>query len=173
MSKLIPEAQARLEKLRGLLAEEEREVRARADALLVDKTPKELEAQGVLLRKARVDDVSAALFGRARVTVADDPSPPGPVDRFEVRPGAVVSLIERDEDGRMQAVANGIVSRRRRGTIEIVFDSSEQVADADESIDILLAFDEVTLRPMRDGLDEAARVEGRAARLVELILRPA
>ncbi len=175
MSGLIPEAQARLEKLRALLTEEEREVRARADALLVDKSPKELEAQGVLLRKARVVDVSAALFGRVRVTVGDDPSRPGHVDRFDARPGAVVSLIERDPSDtsggtRMQALADGVVSRRRRGAIEIVFESSEQVADVDENIDVLLAFDEVTLRRMREGLDEAARVEGRPARLVEMLL---
>jgi predicted DNA helicase len=170
MSRIVPIAQERIEKLRLLLAEEEREVRARADALLVDKSPKELEAQGVLLRKARVEDVSAALFGRVRVVIGDDPWRAGHVDAFDVRAGAVVSIIERDDDGRMHPVADGIVARKRRGSIEIVFESSEQVADADESIDLLLAFDEVTLRRMRDGLDEAARVEGRAARLVEMIV---
>src|SRR4051812_6179558 len=102
MSRLIPEAAERLEKLRALLVEEEREVRSRADGLLVDKSPKELEAQGVLLRKAHVNDVSAALFGRVRVTVGDDPQRPGHVDRFDARPGAVVALIERDEDGKLQ-----------------------------------------------------------------------
>lgn len=170
MSKLIPEAAERLQKLRGLLAEEEREVRARADALLVDKAPRELEAAGVLLRKARVVDVSAALFGRVRVTVGDDPSRPGHVDRFDARPGAVVWVMERGEDGKLQQVGDGVVARRRRGTLEIVFGSSEQVADIDESIDLLLAFDEVTLRRMRDGLDEAARAEGRTARLLEMVL---
>jgi predicted DNA helicase len=170
MSKLIPEAAERLTKLRALLQEEEREVRARADALLGERTPKELEASGLLLRKGLVVDVTNALFGRVRVTVGDDPSRPGHVDRFDARPGAVVWLLERDDDGHMQQVASGILARRRRGSLEIVFDSSDQVADTDESIDVLVAFDEVTLRRMREGLDECARAENRTARLVELVL---
>lgn len=170
MSKLVPEAAERLTALRSLLAEEEREVRARAEALLGEKAPRELETNGVLLRKARVVDVSAALFGRVRVTVGDDSSRAGHVDRFDARPGAVVHVIERDENGRMQQVAEGIVARRRRGSIEIVFDSAEQVASTDEAIDLLLGFDEVTLRRMREGIDEAARAEGRTARLLEMVL---
>jgi ATP-dependent RNA/DNA helicase IGHMBP2 len=170
MSKLIPEAAERLEKLRALLAEEEREVRGRADALLTQSSPRELEQSGVLLRKGRVADVTAALFGRVRLTVADDPSRPGHVDRFDARPGAVVWAMERDDDGRLQQVAAGIVARRRRGSLEIVFESSEQVAETDEAIDLLLAPDEVTLRRMREGLEEAARAEGRPARLLEVVL---
>lgn len=170
MSKLIPEAQERLDKLRALLTEEEREVRARADELVQGKTSRDLERSGVLLRKARVTDVTPALFGRVRVSVGDDPSRAGHVDRFDVRPGAVVWLIEHDEEGKVQPVADGIVARRRRGSLEIVFESSEQVGDVDESIDILIAFDEVTIRRMREGLADAERIEGRSARLVEMIL---
>ncbi len=170
MSTLIPEAQARLEKLRSLLAEEEREVRARADELIQGKTSRDLEKAGVLLRKARVTEVTPALFGRVRVSVGDDPSRVGHVDRFAVRPGAVVMLIEHDDEGKVQPVADGIVARRRRGSLEIVFESSEQVGDVDESIDILLGFDEVTLRRMREGLADAGRIEGRTARLIEMVL---
>src|SRR5688500_4315470 len=108
MSGLIPEAQERLEKLRALLAEEEREVRARADELIQGKTAKELEAAGVMLRKARVVDASPALFGRLRVTVGEDPSRAGHVDRFDARPGAVVWMMEHDAEGKLHPVADGI-----------------------------------------------------------------
>lgn len=170
MSRLVPEAEDRLAKLRALLAEEEREVRQRADDLIKGKTSKELEKSGVLLRRARITDVTPALFGRVRVTVGDDRSRAGHVDRFDVRAGAVVMLIEHDDEGKLQPLADGIVARRRRGSLEIVFESSEQVGDVDDSIDILLAFDEVTLRRMREGLSDASRVEGRGARLIEIVL---
>ena len=170
MSHLIPEAEARLTKLRALLAEEEREVRQRAEQRVHGKTARELETSGVLLRKARITEVTPALFGRVRVTVGDDPSRLGHVEKFDVRPGAVVLLIEHDDNGVLQPLAEGIVARRRRGALEMVFESSEQMGDVDDSIDILLAFDEVTLRRMREGLAAAARVEGRSARLLEILL---
>jgi hypothetical protein len=166
----VPDAEDRLAQLRVLLAEEERCVRERADGLIQGKTSKELERSGVLLRKARITDTAPALFGRVRVTVSDDPQRPGQVDKLDARPGAVVMLIEHDGDGRVRPVADGIVARRRRGSIEIVFESSEQVGDVDDAIDILLAFDEVTLRRMREGLTDAGRAEGRNARLIEIVL---
>lgn len=170
MARVNPEAAARLAKLRALLEEEEREVRARADALLQGKTAKEIEASGALLRRARIGEVKAALFGRARVTLVDDPSRPGHVDRFEVRPGAVVLLMERDDDGRMSPVADGVVVRRSRGRLEVIFEASEQVGDVDDTVDLLRGEDEVTLRRMKEGLAAAERVEGRSARLLEVVL---
>ena len=170
MARVNPEAAARLSRLRALLDEEEREVRARADALLQGKTAKEIEASGALLRRARIGDVKSAMFGRVRVTVVDDPSRPGHVDRFEMRPGAVVLLMERDDDGRMSPVADGVVVRRSRGRLEVVFDASEQVGDVDDSVDLLRGEDEVTLRRMKEGLAAAERAEGRSARLLEIVL---
>jgi superfamily I DNA and/or RNA helicase len=170
MARVNPEAAARLSRLRAFLDQEEREVRARADALLQGKTAKEIEASGALLRRARIGDVKSAMFGRVRVTVVDDPSRPGHVDRFEVRPGAVVLLMERDDDGRMSPVADGVVVRRSRGRLEVVFDASEQVGDVDDSVDLLRGEDEVTLRRMKEGLAAAERAEGRTARLLEIVL---
>lgn len=170
MARVSPEAAARLAKLSSMLDLEEREVRARADALVHGKSAKEIEATGALLRRARLSQVRPAMFGRVRAVVVDDPARPGQVDRFEVRPGAVVWLMERDEEGRLSPVANGVVVRRRRGQLEVVFEDSEQVGDVDDTVDLLRGEDEVTLRRMREGLSAAERVEGRAARLLEIVL---
>lgn len=170
MARVNPEAATRLATLSRLLDLEEREARVRADALVQGKTAKEIEASGALLRRARIHEVRPAMFGRVGVTFAEDPSRPGHVDRFEVRPGAVVWLLERDDDGRPTPVADGVVVRRARGRLEVVFADSERVGDVDETVELLRGEDEVTLRRMREGLATAARVEGRSARLLEIVL---
>lgn len=165
---LSPAAQAKLDELGRLLSLEERTARERTDALLKDRTPKQLEQAGVLLRQARVTEVVPAMFGRARVSFGEQR--PGQIDAFDVKPGAVVWLMERDDDGALVQAASGVVVRRARGRIDIVFDSSEDAADVDELVDVLRAEDEVTLRRMKEGLARCAAAEGRAARLVEVVL---
>jgi ATP-dependent RNA/DNA helicase IGHMBP2 len=172
MARLHHEAARRLDVLSQALGAEEREVRARSDALLRDSTPKTLEERGLMLRKARVIEQRPTFLGRVRVTVGDDHNRPGHVDRFDVRAGAVVVLLERDDSGAHVPVGHGVVARRRRGQLEIVFDGVDAARDidVDDAIDLVRGEDEVTLRRLREGLARARAAEGRAARLVEVVL---
>jgi hypothetical protein len=168
MAKLSPQATDTIAKLERLLGLEEREAHKRTEELYKGKSARELDDAGVLLRAARVVDASPALFGRVRIVVRDDPQRQGHVERFEARPGSVVRLMGRDDDGALEERASGVITRRGRGQLEAVFDDG--AADAEGQIDILRAEDDVTLRRLRDGLRDAQRAEGRAARLVELVL---
>lgn len=166
------EAVARIEKLQRALALEEKEVRARVDALLSSATPKELEERGVLLRRGRVADQRPALLGRVRLTLVEDPNRRGHVDRFEARPGASVVLVDRDDEGRAVAAAHGVVVRRRRGTVEVVFEGTDAAKDldVDDAVDLMRGEDEVTLRRLSEGLQSAKNSSGRQARLTEIVL---
>lgn len=154
------------------LLREEAVARARVDALTEAAPPKVLEERGVLLRKGRVVEHSGGLLGRARVVVGEDSNRPGHVDRFDVRPGGTVHLLERGEDGSATVVGHGVVVRRRRGELHLMFEGSDAVSDLDSGdvIDLLVGFDEVTLRRLKDGVNRARRSSGRAARLAEHLL---
>ncbi|MBM4281842.1 MAG: AAA family ATPase [Deltaproteobacteria bacterium] len=172
MATLPHETARRLDVLGQALAAEEREVRGRVDALLADGSPRTLEERGLLLRKARVLDQRPTLLGRVRVTVGDDQNREGHVDRFDVRAGGVVVMLERDEKGRPVPVGHGVVARRRRGQLQVVFDGVDAARDldVDDAVDLLRGEDEVTIRRLRDGLDRARAATGRTARLVEVLL---
>jgi ATP-dependent RNA/DNA helicase IGHMBP2 len=172
VSKLHHEAARRLDLLSQALSAEEREVRERADALLRDGTPRALEERGVLLRKARVLDTRPAMLGRLRITIGDDHNRVGHVDRFDIRAGGVVVLLDRDDEGRAIPRGHGVVARRRRGQLEIVFDGVDAAddIDVDDAIDLLRGADEVTIRRLRDGIARARVTSGRAAHLVEVLL---
>jgi ATP-dependent RNA/DNA helicase IGHMBP2 len=162
----------RLDELGAALASEEREVRARSDALLHDGSARALEERGVLLRKARIVEERPALLGRLRLTLGDDPNRPGHVDRFDIRAGGVVVLLERDSEGRPNPVGHGVVARRRRGELEVVFDANDALRDVgvQDAVDLLRGQDEVTLRRLRDALARARSATGKTARLVECLL---
>ena len=166
------EAEALLEQLAQDLGREEAAARARADALTASASTKVLEERGVLLRKARVIDVENAMLGRVRLLLGDDKNRAGHVDDFDARAGAAVHLIERDADGKATVVGHGVVTRRRRGEIQLVFDASDAVADLDtgDAVDVLLAFDEVSIRRLKEGVARARQSTGRMARLVEHLL---
>ncbi len=171
-AKLHHQADERLQKLQHALGLEEDESRARAEALTSEATPKQLEERGLLLKKAKVTEQRPTLLGRVRVTLVDDENRPGHVDRFDARPGAAVSLLERDDEGRHISAGHGVVARRRRGTIEVVFDGTDAAkdVDVDDAIDLLRGEDEVTLRRLKEGLARARSATGRSARLVEVLL---
>ncbi len=168
------EAVARLDQLTRALALEEQESRERSEALTgsTATSSKQLEERGVLLRRAKVVEQRHALLGRVRMILADDPNRKGHVDRFEARPGASVVLLERDEEGRPVAAGHGVVARRRRGTIEVVFDGSDAAkdVDVDDAVDLLRGEDEVTIRRLKEGVARAKGSSGRPARLIEVLL---
>ena len=166
------EAEALLDQLAQDLGREEAAARARADALTASSSTKVLEERGVLLRKARVIDVENAMLGRVRLLLGDDKNRAGHVDDFDARAGAAVHLIERDAEGKATVVGHGVVTRRRRGEIQLVFDASDAVADLDtgDAVDVLLAFDEVSIRRLKEGVARARQSTGRMARLVEHLL---
>ena len=125
----------------------------------------------MLLRKARVADVSAALLGRTRLTLVDDPNRPGHLDAFDVRPGAAVHLLERDEQGKPTLAGRGVVTRRRRGALDVIIDADEGAeVDVDDAVDLLLGADEVTLRRLQEGIAALPQASARAQRLAEHLL---
>lgn len=161
-----------LERLLQDLAREEAVARDRVDALTKAAPPKVLEERGVLLRKGRIVDHQPSMLGRVRVVVGEDDNRPGHVDRFDVRPGGTVHLLERGEDGSATVVGHAVVTRRRRGQLHLMFDGGDAASDLDNGdvVDLLVGFDEVTLRRYRDGVSRARRATGRTARLVEHLL---
>jgi len=171
------DAERALDELARALAAEAAEARARTDELFKDAQPRALEARGVYLRRARIKDARPAMMGRARIVIGDDDNRAGHVDRFAARAGACVHLID-EVDGVRAIVATGVVARRRRGELEVVFSPGDQsgdgrdVADLDagDIVDLLLGADEVTLRRLQEGVATAKRATGRQARLVELLL---
>lgn len=169
MSRLSAPLLDRLAAFEAMLGAEEREVRARNERLYKDKTDKELEADGLLLRGARVEDEGRALFGRARLTLVDDVSRRGHVDRFEARPGSMVWLRDKDDSGRPVLGAQGIVTKKRGGRLVVVFEDAAAVGDR-ASLDLLRGEDEVTLRRMEGALGRCRRLEGSALRLLEVVL---
>ncbi len=152
-----------------MLGAEEREVRARNEQLYEGKSDKELEADGVLLRSARVEEEGRALFGRARLTLTDEASRRGRVDRFDARPGSLVWLREKDDGGKPVLGAHGIVTKKRAGRLVVVFEDAAAVGDR-STLDLLRGEDEITLRRMEGGLDRCRGLEGAALRLLEVIL---
>jgi len=166
------DAEALLALLAQDLGREEAAARARADALTASASTRVLEERGVLLRKARVIDVENAMLGRVRLLLGDDKNRAGHVDDFDARAGAAVHLIERDDEGKASIVGHGVVTRRRRGEIQLVFDASDAVADLDngDAVDLLLGFDEVTIRRLKESIARARNSTGRMARLVEQLL---
>ena len=171
-SSLVHAADDALARLLADLGREEAVARARVDALTESAPPKVLEERGVLLRTARVLEHRSGLVGRVRVVVGEDSNRAGHVDRFDVRPGGTVHLLERGEDGAATVVGHGVVVRRRRGELHLMFDAGDAAADLDagDVIDLLVGFDEVTLRRLRDGIRRARKSTGRTARLVEQLL---
>lgn len=171
-AKLHHLADERLQELQRALALEEHESRERAQSLTSDATPKQLEERGLMLKKAKVVEQRPTLMGRVRITLVDDLNRPGHIDRFDARPGAAVALLERDDEGRPVAAGHGVVARRRRGTIEIVFDGTDAAkdVDVDDAIDLLRCEDEITLRRLKEGLQRARSATGRSARLVEILM---
>lgn len=167
-TKLSTAAADRIAALSRALAAEARTARERTDTLLGQGTPKELEARGVLLRKARVAEVASALLGRTRLTLVDDPNRPGHLDAFDVRPGAAVHLVERDEQGKPTIAGRGVVTRRRRGSIDVIIETEDDVdVGMDDAVDLLLGADEVTLRRLQEGLSALPQASARAQRLAE------
>ena len=159
----------RLRALGDALGEEERAQREQQRARMEGRSPRELEAAGVLLRKAKLHEETATLFGRTRCTIVEDPSRRGHVDRFDVRAGGFVRLLVKDDDDKVVDGPTGVVARKRPGRLELVFDGPLEDLDP-FGVDLVVASDEVTIRRLHDALSRAARAEGRAARLVEALL---
>src|SRR5690606_17438300 len=129
VSRLAAQLLDRLAAFEAMLHAEQREIRARNERLYKDKSDKELESGGLFLRSARVEDEGRALFGRARLTIGDDPSRRGHVDRFVVRPGTMVWLRERDDSGKPTLGAQGIITSKRAGRLQVVFEDAAAVTD--------------------------------------------
>ncbi len=157
----------KLEALDRLLGLEQAEAKARAEARREGKNDKALEADGVLLRAAVVEESRGALMGRVRVRLGDAPSRSGHMATFAVRTGSVVYQRLKDDDGRALFGVRGIVARKSPGRLEVVFDAPP--SDADQ-IDLLRDDDDVTLGRLRQAVRLAEGAGGRAAELVELLL---
>jgi ATP-dependent RNA/DNA helicase IGHMBP2 len=144
------------------------EAKKRTTELRQNMTAKSLEENGLLLRKGLVGEERTALFGRIRVRFEEDPSRPGHVERFDVRPGSVVRLREKDENGQTLDGASGIVAHRSPRQITVVFDDAS--IRLTQQADLIRTEDESTLRRMSEAVEQAYGLEGRAASLLEILL---
>ncbi len=163
------DAEQSIAALRSALQEEEQALRDRSKALFDGKTNKQLEAAGVLLRKAKIQDERPTLFGKTRVAIVEDESRKGHLAGFDVREGSVVRVLAKDDDGKVIDGPQGVVTRRRFGRLDIVFDGPLEDVDP-FAVDLVVAQDEVTIRRLQDALGRANRAEKRAAKLVEALL---
>ena len=152
----------RLDQLRQLLELEAGAARQRDIEAREGKSAHQLEQDGVRLRKARIIDERAALYGKAIVTFGEDPNRPGHLARFAARPGSVVRIVAEEEP------AIGVVIRASRGQLRVVFDAPPDL-DAGGA-DLELSTDEVTARRLTGALHEAGTTTGRTAGLIDRIL---
>lgn len=150
------------------LSLEDQEHKARARAAREGRSDKELEQDGVLLKKARVVDETGALYGRVRVVLSDDRSRAGMIERFAVRAGATVVVRAIDDDGRLVEGARGVVVRRRADELVVVFDEPPEQDGLDLSL--LVADDDVTHRRLTQGLALAKTQKKRTGELVDIAL---
>lgn len=150
-----------LDRWKSLLDLEEAEARERDKLQREEKSPRQLEADGVLARNLTKLDETPALMGRMKWTLGEDPSRHGHLAGFDVRPGSVVALLTVDEPVR------GVVVRADRMRITVVFDDPPETP---EKIDLITVSDTVTLGRLRSGLDRARRSEKRQKQLIEILL---
>ncbi len=163
------EAEQALLHLDALLDAEEAEVKQRQRSLLEDQSEKGLEQAGILLVGAKLEKESAALFGRVKLTLVEDPGRKGHLDRFAVRPGSVVRIREEGEDGQLHLGRNGVIVRRTARQLVVVFDEMPATLDGG-GVDLIRVDDDVSLRRMREGVAAARAVSGRKVELLETLL---
>jgi ATP-dependent RNA/DNA helicase IGHMBP2 len=158
----------RIGALDALMTYEDHEIRERALAMREGKSDRALEADGLLLKKARVVDESAALYGRARVVLGEDRSRPGMIDRFHVRAGAVVEVRTVDDDGKPARGVRGIVARKRAGELVVVFDEPPET----DGLDITLwkSDDDLTQKRLHQALAVVAKAKKRTGELTDIVL---
>ncbi|MCC7380524.1 MAG: AAA family ATPase [Deltaproteobacteria bacterium] len=167
MSQLHPAAIERIARLRRALGLELREVRQRDGDRLAGRSPRALEASGVLARRLVLLEESPALMGRTRWVLGEDASRPGHLTAFSGRPGAMVTARGAIDDGR--ELPRGVIARVQRGRVVVFFDEPPELEE-DAPLDLILSSDEVTLPRLFDALDAAEKSEGRARALVEILL---
>ena len=149
-----------LESLLELLEAEDAEATERETRLRAGASPKTLEANGLLIRNARITDERPALFGRVRLTLSEDHSRPGHFGLFGGRPGSVVRIKDEDE-------TLGIISRTGHGWMAAVFD--ESLGSDVQKVDLELAPDLVTLQRLKDGLRKCEEAKGLNAKLIDIV----
>lgn len=161
----MPRSSHELERLTALLILEEEAVELRQAELHEGKTAKALEQAGSLIRKAPVINELPAMLGRTRVILGEDSSRKGHLALFNARPGAVVRYDARSDDETIEV--RGVVTRRGRGRIEIVFD---EPPEHDGVLDVALSADPVTAGRLRHALKDSDDARGRTATLVDVVL---
>lgn len=169
MSKLSSAALDSLAHMSALLQAEERYAREEAAKAREGKSERNLEAEGTLCRKARLDAQRGALFGRVRADFVEDPARPGHLDLFEVRPGSTVRIREKTPEGQPALGAMGVVVRKSPGRFSVVFDDTPNPEDP-QSVSLMRTDDDVTLRRMAEAISQAKSLEGTRARLLEVVL---
>lgn len=168
MSKLSTSAQEKLALLERAVNAEIREAKNRTEELHKSMSSKDMEKNGLLVRKVNVADESGALFGRMKVRFEEDPNRPGHLERFHARPGTIVRLREENEEGQLVDGAAGVVANRSPRQMVVVFDDPS--IRLSRQADLIRTEDEITLRKMADAIQQSLSLEGRRADLLEVML---
>eukprot|EP00899_Mesostigma_viride_P020035 jgi/Mesvir1/28032/Mv04638-RA.1 len=191
------DVEQRLQQLLELLDEEEAASNELAQ-LEASLPAGELEAAGLLLRKAVLNEIAAGAFGRERWVLGDGPGREraGHVAVFSqrARAGSSVRLAVQGPKGEWLAAQGAPPARvawARSGMLCIVFDAPPGQSQADDEeddkkggpslsledlsktgalVDLLLVPDSVTFDRMRSGIKDCLRAEGGLSVLLRVIL---
>ena len=165
MAALTDHTQNLLHDMKNLLNLEHEEAHIRNQNLLSDKSTRQLENEGLLIRRPILDEELPALGGQVKLIFREDPSRKGHLQDFAGRTGAVVRLLLVDENHAV--AAQGVISRIGEDHIHIV---TPDTLELYSSYHILLCNDEKTLSLLSNAIDTCLAAEGKLARLLNTIL---
>ncbi|MEM7125654.1 MAG: AAA domain-containing protein [Chloroflexota bacterium] len=135
---------------------------------LASASPVTAEARGDSLIRLAIRDETGGLGGRLLLTLGKrNPQEPLPWTRLRV--GSPVQL--SSEDSQADAHWRGVVSRLRRGSIEVAFDHWPEDLDGEASLRLDLAPDEISRRRMQEALTKVdSAKENRLSELRDILL---
>ena len=165
MAALTDHSQNLLHDMKNLLNLEHEEAHVRNQSLLSDKSTRQLENEGLLIRRPILDEELPALGGQVKLVFREDPSRKGHLQDFAGRTGAVVRLLLVDENHAV--AAQGVISRMGEDYIHIV---TPDTLELYSTYHILLCNDEKTLALLANAVDDCLAAEGKLARLLNTLL---
>ena len=160
MAALTDHSQNLLHDMKNLLNLEHEEAHVRNQSLLSDKSTRQLENEGLLIRRPILDEELPALGGQVKLVFREDPSRKGHLQDFAGRTGAVVRLLLVDENHAV--AAQGVISRMGEDYIHII---TPDTLELYSTYHILLCNDEKTLALLANAVDDCLAAEGKLARL--------
>uniref|UniRef100_A0A7S4PQT3 R3H domain-containing protein n=1 Tax=Guillardia theta TaxID=55529 RepID=A0A7S4PQT3_GUITH len=166
----------RLEDIENALRIEKTAARKQWEEAMAFSEPNEMEAAGMLLLNARIQNVDVTDFGRFKWTLAEDASRKGHMTRFNVKTGSPVVLAQRSKSGQWQASqasgSFGFIISTRRGSLDVIFEvHPDQVENIEntESISLLASPDSVTYDRLLQGTRKCRNLGGDSKQILDMM----